>query len=164
MAKEVDPVDPKQLADEPEPPKAELCFKTPPAGLEGLTAETAPCPTAVETKEKLCFDPAVTGLDRLTAKTIPCAGAATPTAGGGGGVGGGVVSQLDDGQVVAPVSATGNPVSLSTVKAKGAADIGVPTLPVSLSPSKRGTGSTDRTAISPEDPLTPTRKLSNLLS
>lgn len=143
---------PAPPAPEPEPPKASLCFKAPPAGLGGLTAETIPCPTPVVTKNKLCFDPTVTGIDRLTAKTIPCAGEATPPAGDG------VVTQLDDGQVVAPVSATGNPVSRSTVGAKGAADIVVPTLPVSVSFSNRGTRSIDRLAISLGDPL------SNLLS
>ncbi|KAL8977139.1 MAG: hypothetical protein Q9205_006997 [Flavoplaca limonia] len=120
---EPEPADPPPPpAPEPEPPKASLCFKAPPAGLGGLTAETIPCPTPVETKTKLCFDPTVTGIDKLTAKTIPCAGEATPPAGDG------VVTQLDDGQVVAPVSATGNPVSLSTVGAKGAVDVGIPTL------------------------------------
>ena len=137
---------PPPPAPGPEPPKASLCFKAPPAGLGGLTAETIPCPTPVETKNKLCFDPTVTGIDKLTAKTIPCAGEATPPAGDG------VVTQLDDGQVVAPVSATGNPVSLSTVGAKGAADVGIPTLSVSLSFPNRGTCSTDRSPTSLGDP------------
>ncbi|KAL8996475.1 MAG: hypothetical protein Q9169_004025 [Polycauliona sp. 2 TL-2023] len=111
---------PKDILADPSP----LCFKTPLEGAEGLTAETIPCTTAVETKAKLCFASDVAGLDGLTAATVPC-----PTAGAG------VVSQISDGQVQAPVSATGNPVSLSTVQGKGAADIVGPTASPTFSTS-----------------------------
>ncbi|KAL8650684.1 MAG: hypothetical protein Q9226_005040, partial [Calogaya cf. arnoldii] len=107
LAKDLDPKI-RSPADAP----ASLCFSSTPAGLEGLTAATSPYPTPGAPKP-LCFASSVAGLGGLTAATVPC-----PTPGGGGGV----VSQISDGQVQAPVSATGNPVSLTTVPKKGAAD------------------------------------------
>ncbi|CAO1602609.1 hypothetical protein XANCAGTX0491_006213 [Xanthoria calcicola] len=146
---------PRLLVKDVEDGPKSLCYSSAVAGAGGLTAATSPCPTsAPETKAQICYSSTVAGLEGLTAATSPCPEAT-----------GGVVSQISDGQVQAPTSASGNPVSASTAPAKGAADIVPPTVstavfsPASSSPTVTGPSTQlDTTSLESvfTDPILPT--------